>query len=94
MGPDQKQAPSPVNLDDFLRNIAEQLRAGERPHEALLREETEDVAYPISYYEDEDGLGDYALVHWVPPADWRVELEMDTWGAMQGLRFNLYEEAG
>jgi hypothetical protein len=92
MGQDQKQVRAPVNLDDFLRNIAEQLRAGERPHEALLREGAEDVSYPITYYEDEDGQGEYALVHWVPADGWHVELEMDTWGAMQGFRFNLYEE--
>jgi hypothetical protein len=92
MGPGPDQAP-PVNLDEFLRGIAEKLRAGERPQEALLREGTEDVTYPISYHQDEYDQGDYALVGWMPAEDWYVELEMETWGGMEGFRFNLYDEA-
>jgi hypothetical protein len=77
----------------FLAGIAERLRAGGRPESATLREGDDDVVYPISYHEDEYGAGPYARVEWGPPADWYGELEMDTWGGMEGFRFNLYNEA-
>jgi hypothetical protein len=86
--PHQEPEP-PDTLDAFLLAIAAKLRAGEYPESALLREGAQVREYPITYEDDGDGFGEYALVHWVPPESWSAEIEMETFGAMQGFRFNL-----